>query len=328
MPTDIGPYVQAGATIASTAANAYLQKQANDASEAFQYKMFGLQNDYNDPKAQMLRLRLAGLNPNMVYANGNAIMRSASPGSYNPKALDVSGIGQGVSQFFATKEKQSQIALMDSNTRLNDIKAQKEAANVTGAGLKNTGLDLNNAIKSVDLSAKQLANNISQSNADWIQRKLWASVVKLENEGTLSGYKIPFEWVNQKIKQDQLRASLSNTTKLGLLYAANTSKSLAETSRIKSLTVAVDQMVGIRKLDVVLSSKGLTKNDDLMARMGVLISSGLISGEDATGIILGNTLSGAGSLLGKKIPSFKFKPSGSNLKSWSPGMRSYNQRNR
>lgn len=46
-------------------------------------EMWDMQNQYNDPKAQMQRLKTAGLNPNMVYGSGNVSgLQSGEP----PKA--------------------------------------------------------------------------------------------------------------------------------------------------------------------------------------------------------------------------------------------------
>lgn len=47
-------------------------KQRNDALADW-----NMQNEYNSPAAQMLRLREAGLNPNLVYGNGGSVMQSA-----------------------------------------------------------------------------------------------------------------------------------------------------------------------------------------------------------------------------------------------------------
>lgn len=43
-----------------------------------QLKMWNLQNEYNSPSAQVQRLRDAGLNPALVYGNGNALTPASS----------------------------------------------------------------------------------------------------------------------------------------------------------------------------------------------------------------------------------------------------------
>lgn len=52
-------------------------------------------NAYNAPVAQMARLREAGLNPNLVYANGGAVMQSAvgnAPNPPNTAPIDTQGV--------------------------------------------------------------------------------------------------------------------------------------------------------------------------------------------------------------------------------------------
>ena len=56
-------------------------------------------NAYNAPVAQMARLREAGLNPNLVYANGGAVMQSAvgnAPQPPNSAPIDTQGVLQMV----------------------------------------------------------------------------------------------------------------------------------------------------------------------------------------------------------------------------------------
>lgn len=68
------------------------------------------ENEYNSPEQQMQRLAAAGLNPYLVYQNGNAIMPAGnSPNyeapnlqAYHQDAAPIQGIGKGVSQAGAT----------------------------------------------------------------------------------------------------------------------------------------------------------------------------------------------------------------------------------
>lgn len=68
----------AGSNIMANSANAKSKRQALTNFWMQNYFM-DKQNEYNKPINQMKRLREAGLNPNLVYDNGNAIIASASP---------------------------------------------------------------------------------------------------------------------------------------------------------------------------------------------------------------------------------------------------------
>lgn len=73
------PFLLAGAGLAGAAASVYgTEKTASTNMQLAQYayskdlEMWNRQNEYNTPEAQMMRLKTAGLNPNMVYGTGTA----------------------------------------------------------------------------------------------------------------------------------------------------------------------------------------------------------------------------------------------------------------
>lgn len=83
MPTAslLGPLIGAGSSFLGQQANAQSQQQQNAIDQQYSTQMYerqkadsiefwNMQNQYNDPQAQMARLQNAGLNPNLVYGNG------------------------------------------------------------------------------------------------------------------------------------------------------------------------------------------------------------------------------------------------------------------
>ena len=88
------------------------------------------QNAYNAPSAQMQRLQQAGLNPNLVYASGNAVMPSAtaSPAQQpHSQPIDTAGILQSIQmavQGMLEKDRiqaQKEISLAQNETQLQGI---------------------------------------------------------------------------------------------------------------------------------------------------------------------------------------------------------------
>lgn len=138
MPLPLLPIIGTVANLGGQAANAAFQAKANRDARNFQLDMYNrqredyiadynMQNEYNSPSAQMARLRKAGLNPNLVYGNGQAVtpsaqVKSASVGSYQPKApqLDIGGaFKEGLSAYIDTKVKEAQVDnLREQNTVL------------------------------------------------------------------------------------------------------------------------------------------------------------------------------------------------------------------
>lgn len=63
-----------GSSIGSSLSDDYVyRRQLKD-----QYRLIDYQNEYNNPVQQMQRLKQAGLNPNLIYNNGSAVVTSAS----------------------------------------------------------------------------------------------------------------------------------------------------------------------------------------------------------------------------------------------------------
>lgn len=95
LPAIIG----AGASLVGGLVN---NEYANVRSDQQWYRMNVMQdkmNAYNAPVAQMARLREAGLNPNLVYAHGGAVMESAvgnAPNPPNTAPIDTQGVLQMV----------------------------------------------------------------------------------------------------------------------------------------------------------------------------------------------------------------------------------------
>lgn len=167
MPIPIDPSIIAGAAgaasqSATSIANAGFQLLANRASRKWNEKMYAqqrqdaltdaaMQNEWNSPKAQMARLKEAGLNPNLVYGNGATSQaavspRSASPGSYDPKApqLDANGIANTMSH---TVLQAQQIANMKSEQKLTDQKALEAAANTRRVLAMTPGVEADSKLK-------------------------------------------------------------------------------------------------------------------------------------------------------------------------------------
>lgn len=81
MGIDIGSMVTDTADIIGDNLSQYNTVKANISLAEDEFKrnkeMWNLQNAYNDPSAQMQRLRAAGLNPNLVYGTGNVAGNNA-----------------------------------------------------------------------------------------------------------------------------------------------------------------------------------------------------------------------------------------------------------
>lgn len=136
---------------------------------------YNAQNLYNSPKAQMERLREAGLNPNLVYGNGadatGGTVRGTESKSWNPQAPQVGGIGAaataGMLSYQDLKIKDATASnLLEQNKVIAQealLKAAQTIATLTGVDKTKlemrTGefdLALKEAFRQYDMAAKKL----------------------------------------------------------------------------------------------------------------------------------------------------------------------------
>lgn len=131
----------AGSSVMANSANAK-SKRAALTNFWMQNYFMDKQNEYNKPINQMKRLREAGLNPNLVYDNGNAVIASASPsggamadvtpanGSFNilGKLQAINAMKQ---QDANIKETEARTQAIDANTEIKrqELELQKKFFN-------------------------------------------------------------------------------------------------------------------------------------------------------------------------------------------------------
>lgn len=78
-PSDLRSY-------SDSARNYFLQSALADQANAREVAMWNMQNAYNTPAAQMQRFKDAGLNPMLVYQQGNPGNASSAPATHVPNA--------------------------------------------------------------------------------------------------------------------------------------------------------------------------------------------------------------------------------------------------
>lgn len=117
--------------------NAFGQSSANETNiqlarenREWQEMMWNKQNEYNSPAAQIQRMKEAGLNPALMYSQGN-VGNAGSPGSIpTPQVQPITGFGNGISgaadSIGDAMIKLEQVKQMRAQTKLLAAKATKE----------------------------------------------------------------------------------------------------------------------------------------------------------------------------------------------------------
>ena len=178
--------IAGGAQLAGQGINALTQGNLNKKTRQYNQQMYNLQrqhslqdwtmqNEYNSPQAQMQRLKMAGLNPNLVYGKGadniSGTVRSADSGSWNPQApkFELGAAAQsGLSAYYDAQIKDQTLDnLKQQNTVLvNDaaLKAAQTSHYLQGVEGSKFDLGLKSELRSISLQAA--AENLRKTQTD------------------------------------------------------------------------------------------------------------------------------------------------------------------
>lgn len=223
---------QLGSNIASNVGNKKAQKRAF----AHNVDMWNRANEYNDPSAQMARLKGAGLNPNLVYGTGSV---SGNTSTQTPKyqaeevRYDVNAqqAMQTLGEYQNTQLQKAQVDNVAANTEnvkartiiefirgskyISDAKKAKIEANVAQE-LEQTQIDTGK--QQLDL----LNKNISNAEKLGILRKLETELKEKELEWMKNGItkqdslwvRQVMEWINSMgVKKDGIWKKLQRWAK-------------------------------------------------------------------------------------------------------------------
>lgn len=138
-----GDYTRHDMNDYSQAAYNYLQQQQQ---QAFEYEMWNLKNEYDSPKAQMLRYQQAGLNPNLIYGQQNVSgnIPQGSPATFRSSGTMARNFQQGMNV-------------------INTMRGIAESAYETWKYFSPYGV----LSRDLDLSARGTALHRMQTDADW-----------------------------------------------------------------------------------------------------------------------------------------------------------------
>lgn len=263
--------IQSGTSILNNAMNLFAQSQMNRKERQWNEKMYGMQradalsdfnrqNEYNSPTAQMDRLKMAGLNPNLVYGNGatttSAPIRSTDVHPWNPKPMhfDLDSAAQnGLSAYYDTQVKQAQIDnLKTQNTVMVQDAALKAAQTLgTMANAENTGVRTD--ISRYDLEVKPQLAQYSVEAA-----KLAVDKLGIGNDVTLQA-------------NDRANAMMAPTLQLAAARILQTRAQTANTVQARrNLTAQADNIehdTQLKQLDIELKKMGIQPGDALWQRM-------------------------------------------------------------
>lgn len=191
------------------------------------------QNRYNAPKAQMARLKEAGLNPNLVYGNGVATQPAAQMSNMQPNQykMDVAD------SFMKGQQLKQSAAQTDNLQAQNNVINQELLLKLAQTVLTQT----ENQRKQFDLG---LSGELRQTNLDYRAEQLR----QLRGNITYTA--------DQNARQELLTA---NTLAMGV----------ASIARMKSQNLTDAQTRSLMQLEINLAKQGIHKGDPAWIRAGI-----------------------------------------------------------
>lgn len=154
------------------------QNEYNTAAAELAYQrnldMWNRQNAYNSPKEQMQRLRDAGLNPNLMYGQGNTGNASSAP-DYNPAMSEINryngdfgiqqaanGVSNAINTYISTQQQLAAIRRSDSDTAKNNADTNLRLLQAIGQQRKNAKSSIE--LRYLDDIQRQTLENMEATN--------------------------------------------------------------------------------------------------------------------------------------------------------------------
>lgn len=106
----VGSAVSGGLGIIGSLVSYGMNKKLAEQQNQYNLDMWKMQADYNSPQAQMQRFREAGLNPNLIYGQGNNGNMSSAPELVTPHAPELSRDMQELGKAFNIENLRTLIA--------------------------------------------------------------------------------------------------------------------------------------------------------------------------------------------------------------------------
>lgn len=191
-------------------------------------KFWNMQNEYNDPRAQVERLRAAGLNPALMYGGGAG--SGAAGQSEMMKTPDVQAaqfrtprfdkIGEVLSQYYDYRIKQAQV---------DNVEAQTNA--ITNDML----INLDKWRGGIDF------NKYSRGNFKFLGKKGWS-----KDQGSFKAQIVPYSGRGQGLMNwNFVEQRTSNLKKEQEVMAANIAKAIADTKYTSEQTGLLQWIKGL-----------------------------------------------------------------------------------
>lgn len=243
MPLPLVPIIAAGSALAQSGINAASARAQQKRANEFNLDMWNRQNAYNTPAEQMKRFKDAGLNPNLIYGQGNSGNAGSAP---QFERLAESGLSP-INVSDATSVFSQMYDLRTKNAQVDRLQAETE----------NTKQET--LLKILDGVGKTLQNKKLQAEAPYFE-----SIAKMSAEALDASI--------QKTKA-ATTFTLDENQRQAIQNSRNVAESIARVYQIETGTELTKQMIKnagleqvIKQLDAKLAGESVRPSDPLWYR--------------------------------------------------------------
>lgn len=250
-------------------------------------------NAYNAPVAQMARLREAGLNPNLVYANGGAVMQSAvgnAPNPPNTAPIDTQGVLQMVQTIVGAMLEKDKIQA-NKEMQSEQIQSNKEISEAKNTTTKEvTQMQNKSSERNVDVQTQSNENIAIERNK---------TEKEMNTDRIRSNEQIEFAKLSESARQADMRNAIDRAHVVIDQFLANVARDRADADvdesrsrkalneqqyrlheSLDELTLAVERGK-IREYQI---RNGITEIQDFLSRPGYIDTKQLATLYDKYGI--------------------------------------------
>lgn len=196
--------------------NEYAQSKSDQQWDRMNY-MQDKMNAYNSPTAQMARLRAAGLNPNLVYANGGAVIQSAvgnAPNPPNTAPIDTQGVLQMVQTIVGAMLEKDKIQA-NKEMQTQSIKSQEQ-------------------MHEASIRSQEGMQEKSIQSQEGMQEKSIQSQEGMQEKSIQSQERIEFAKLSESARQADMRNAIDRAHVAIDQYMAQIAKYRADTDAMES----------------------------------------------------------------------------------------------
>lgn len=238
--------------------NYQFTQEQNRINREWQEQMWNKTNAYNSPAQQMARFKEAGLNPHLIYGQGNpgnATMAS-QPTQQTPRVEredypnPFTGGFKALQTYISNRKIQAETSNLETTNRAIETGINKTNSEIAQV-LANTAKTKQETQQAGDI----FQYTVQKAKADATNTTMLADKIKADIANTLASTKESQTRSNVNLKQlDALSANIASTMAQAKLY------------QLQGQTSLLDQE--IKRLEINLLEKGINRNDPVWFRIG------------------------------------------------------------